>query len=69
MEFKIEVKTYKIVYQCPACGIGTLNYVSNLCTPDVHEYEHKCDKCDCTCDLDKIYPYIKYQENNKEVKQ
>ena len=48
-------------YICEFCNNGEMIYVPGK--EDMGLYPHKCDKCDKTMMLPKIYPYIEW---NKE---
>lgn len=65
MEVKMEVKTIKVYYMCPQCGIGDLrlNKVSPVGNPP--QNEHKCSNKDCDYTqifVRTIYPYLKQVE-------
>lgn len=58
METKIEVKSYKVDYNCPKCETGFLRSTGMALTTYPMQYPHKCSNCDYMETFKVTYPHI-----------
>ena len=63
MEVRTEVKSIKVEYKCPKCPTGYLEYSGlNLGFWNEHGCNNK--ECNHAENVDKKYPYIKYEKES-----
>lgn len=62
-ETRIEVRTIRVDYLCPNCGLDYLRPTGEFFTSLPPQYTHRCNQCQYVEAIrGKTYPYIDYEE-------
>lgn len=63
MEEEREVKTFRVDFRCPKCGIGYLRHNGAVLTSHPAQYPHSCQDqlCGYTQSFPHTYPYIRHE--------
>lgn len=64
-EMKLEVKTFRIIYQCEDCTVGVLKPTGVAFMTSPPKYEHQCTNCEKKQFFSKKYPRIIHEEIKK----